>query len=111
MAARMRGLAILLGVLAAAPAWAQFDFTDVFDVRSSPDARIHAPGPRRLGLNLQVDPSSILDFDGTVALAYLLGTATDGEGRTYRMISDMRVMRGDYIATDGTRKSGTFGFI
>ena len=107
---RARGLAILLGVLAVAPARA--DFTDVFDVRPSPDARIHAPGPRRLRLHgLQVDPSSILDFDGTVALAYLLGTATDGDGRSYRMISDMRVMRGDYIATDGTRKQGTFGFI
>jgi hypothetical protein len=108
----MRGpsFAILLAVLLGTQAWA--DFTDVLDVRPSPAARLFAPGPRRLRLDgLQVDPSTILDFDGTVALGYLLGTATDGNGRSYRLVADMRVMRGDYISTDAVRKAGTFGFI
>jgi hypothetical protein len=74
--------------------------------------RAFAPGPRRLGLmGLHVEPATITNFDGVVAVAYLTGTATDGAGNRYRMANDMRVMQGTYVAADGVRRTGTFAFV
>ena len=73
---------------------------------------VFSPGPRSLHLmGLHVEPGTIGNFDGVVALAYLAGRATDGEGHRYRMANDMRVFQGDYVAADGSRHRGTFAFI
>jgi hypothetical protein len=75
-------------------------------------SHIFAPGPRARGLmGLHVEPSSITDFQGTVALAYLSGTATDGGGQHYDLAVDLRIMSGDYVAMDGTTRTGAFAFI
>jgi len=73
---------------------------------------IFAPGPRSLGLQgPQANPSSVGDFDGTVALTYLKGRATGGDGHRFLMLNDMRIMTGDYLAADGSRHHGSFAFI
>jgi hypothetical protein len=73
---------------------------------------IFAPGPTSLGFaGLQVNPSSIGDFDGTVALAYVKGHATGTDGHRFEMANDMRIMTGTYLAADGSRHRGSFAFI
>jgi hypothetical protein len=73
---------------------------------------VFAPGPTSLGAaGLNVEPNTITDFRGTVALAYVTGQATDNLGHRYRMENDMRVMTGEYVAADGLRRTGNFGFI
>jgi len=73
---------------------------------------IFAPGPRSLGLpGLDVNPSSIGDFDGKVALAYVKGHAAGGDGSRFDMANDMRIMSGTYLAADGSRHLGAFAFI
>ena len=73
---------------------------------------IFAPGPVALGAQgPQANPSSVGDFDGTVALAYLKGRATGGDGHRFAMLNDMRIMTGDYLAADGSRHHGSFAFI
>jgi hypothetical protein len=78
------------------------------------DQLIHvfAPGPVELGLQgRDVEPSTITDFAGFSALAYIAGTATDAHGNSYTMQTDMRVYRGTYISEDGSVLHGTFVFI
>jgi hypothetical protein len=60
---------------------------------------------------LDVEPSVITDRKGVTALAYHAGTATGSDGRRYNLETDMRAMSGTYVATDGTRRHGLFGFI
>jgi len=73
---------------------------------------IFAPGPRSLGLaGLAVNPSSIGDFAGVVALAYVKGRAVGADGRRFLMVNDMRIMTGAYLAADGSPHSGSFAFI
>jgi len=73
---------------------------------------IFAPGPRSLGLQgPQANPSSVGDFAGTVALAYVKGRAIGGDGHRFVMLNDMRIMSGDYVAADGSRHHGSFAFI
>ena len=75
-------------------------------------SHIFAPGPRSLGLaGLAVNPSSIGDFAGVVALAYVKGRAVGGDGRRFLMANDMRLMSGAYLAADGSSHSGSFAFI
>jgi hypothetical protein len=70
------------------------------------------PGPRRLGYQgLHVEPGTILDFRGDVAVAYLTGTAEDDRGNRYLLGADMRVLRGDYVGFDGFTRRGVFGFV
>ena len=57
------------------------------------------------------DPSTITDFRGFSALAYHTGTATGSDGATYNLETHMTALQGDYVATDGTRRFGTFAFI
>jgi len=78
----------------------------------APGVHIFAPGPTSLGLQgLDVEPNGITNFRGFAALAYLSGTATDSNGNTYNVGSDMRLYRGEYISSDGTHHRGTFVFI
>jgi hypothetical protein len=57
------------------------------------------------------EPSSITDFHGKVAIAELSGTGTDEKGNTLYFDNDMRVIQGTFIARNGRRRRGTFGFI
>ena len=59
-----------------------------------------------------VEPSTITNFNGFSALAYLNGTATDADGNRLAIgLSDMRVFQGSYRTTDGSLAHGTFAFI
>ncbi len=42
---------------------------------------------------------------------YIVGTATDSQGNSYIMGTDMRVFSGTYVSEDGSVLHGTFGFI
>ena len=59
---------------------------------------------------LDADPSTITDFDGFVAYAVLGGKARGGDGESYDVEFDVRVMDGRYIGEDGKEHRGTFGF-
>jgi len=102
-------LAIVTAALAVTTTARAFD--GVMPVPLPAPDHIFAPGPASLGLGgLQIDPSSIGDFDGTVALTYLKGRATGGDGHRFTMLNDMRIMKGTYLAADGSQHFGTFAF-
>jgi hypothetical protein len=102
-------LRLVLAALAAAATAHAFD--GVMPVPPG-GPHIFAPGPRSRDLQgPQVNPSSIGDFEGTVALVYLKARATGGDGHRFLMLNDMRVMTGDYLAADGSRHHGSFAFI
>jgi hypothetical protein len=107
MPARHFAALALLAVGAAA-----YGFDGAMPVPVPGAGHLFAPGPASLGLQgLHVNPSSIGDFDGTVAIAYLKGRAKGADGRRFRMANDMRVMTGAYLAADGSRHVGSFAFI
>jgi hypothetical protein len=98
----------LLILLLATPALAQ----DLAPVPIPGGAHVWAPGPASLGFQgVDVDPSTITDFQGVTALAYLIGEAVDGDGQRYKMFDDMRVFQGEYVGADGVHRNGTFGFV
>jgi hypothetical protein len=99
---------VALAALVTAPAARAFD--GVMPVPPG-GAHIFAPGPRGRLQGPQANPSSVGDFDGAVALAYLKGRATGGDGHRFLMLNDMRIMSGDYLAADGSRHHGSFAFI
>jgi hypothetical protein len=80
---------------------------------------VFAPGPLGVTLpftgvqlqGLDVEPSVVTDYSGFTALAFHVGTATDGDGKAYNLETDIRVMNGSYVAADGSRRSGVFGFV
>ena len=107
----MRSVASLIagGLVLAATAHA-FDGTMPVPVPGV--SHIFAPGPKALGLpGLNVNPSSIGEFDGAVALAYVKGHAIGADGHRFDMANDMRIMSGTYLAADGSRHLGAFAFI
>jgi len=62
------------------------------------------------------DPSEIFDFSGVIAQADLLlsGIGTDlnaGDSAPYDFHTDMRFMRGQFVAADGNTHKGAFAFI
>jgi hypothetical protein len=62
------------------------------------------------------DPSEIFDFSGVIAQADLLlsGTGTDlntGDSAPYDFHTDMRFMKGQFVAADGNTHKGAFAFI
>jgi hypothetical protein len=62
------------------------------------------------------DPSEIFDFSGVIAQADLLlsGTGTDlnsGDSAPYDFHTDMRFMKGQFVAADGNTHKGAFIFI
>src|SRR5437016_3741599 len=78
----------------------------------APLLHLFAPGPVDLGfMGENVEPNTITNFTGFSAMAYIAGTATDADGNTYTMSTDMRVYRGTYVSEDGSVLTGTFGFI
>jgi hypothetical protein len=80
---------------------------------------VFAPGPLGVTLpftgvqlqGLDVEASVITDYSGFTALAIHVGTATGGDGKAYNLETDIRVMDGNYVAADGSRRSGLFGFV
>jgi len=66
---------------------------------------------------LNADPHGITNFRGLVAMGYTNGAATDNAGKTYNVITDIRVYQGDYVGavanggagrTKSARAHGTF---
>jgi hypothetical protein len=103
---------ILSALALLATATAAHAFDGVMPV--PPPGQIFAPGPKALNFNFQgpkANPSSIGDFNGTVALVYLKGRATGGDGHSFLMQNDMRIMTGTYRAADGSEHRGTFAFV
>jgi hypothetical protein len=99
-----------LVLLAAATAARAFDGVMPVPVPGSP--HIFAPGPKAIGFQgPKANPSSIGDFNGTVALLYLKGRATGGDGQRFLMANDMRIMTGTYRAADGSQHQGSFAFV
>jgi hypothetical protein len=77
-----------------------------------PGSQVLAPGPRALGLaGPAADPSTIGNFQGTVALVYLRSKVRDSTGRRWLMANDIRLFQGDYVAADGLQRRGTFAFL
>jgi hypothetical protein len=84
-----------------------------------PLIHVFVPGPEGQVLpftqtvleGFDVEPSTITDFKGFTALAYLLGTATGSDGEQYNLEVDIRGFEGKYVAEDGSVNFGTFGFI
>jgi hypothetical protein len=75
-------------------------------------SHIFAPGPTDQGFDgLDVEPNGITNFRGLAALAYVTGNASDTNGNSYFMFSDMRLFQGEYVAADGSHHVGTFVFI
>ncbi len=82
-------------------------------IPEGPLIHVFAPGPKSLGFQgKDIEPSTMTDFRGFEAMAYINGTATDSEGNSYVIgFSDMRVYSGTYVGVDGQRHHGTFAFI
>jgi hypothetical protein len=86
---------------------APFDFIHLF-----------TPGPSGVTLpfsgipleGLDVEPSTITNFEGHTALAYIAGTATGSDGNTYDLEVDIRAFEGKYVA-GGSTKRGAFALI
>jgi hypothetical protein len=62
------------------------------------------------GFGLDVDPSTLTNFDGFQAFAVASGEVRGSDGVTYDAEVDVRVFQGTYVAEDGSRNYGTFGF-
>jgi hypothetical protein len=77
------------------------------------------PGPETITLpfshltlqGLNVEPSTITDFQGVTALAYIIGTATGSDGVRYGLEADMRGYEGQYLGEDGELREGAFAFM
>lgn len=86
-----------------------------------PGANVHAfvPGPPTItlpfsGLTLQgldVEPSTITDFRGRTALAYIMGEAKGSDGVTYGLEADIRAFEGEYSDANGAMARGAFAFV
>ena len=71
------------------------------------------PGPTSLPnrMGLDVDPSTITNFNGFTALGYLGGSATDDSGASHDLDIDLRAYQGLYVTGDGRHLHGTFAFV
>ena len=63
--------------------------------------------PPALGFEM----STITDFQGTIAACEIQGHARGSDGSLYTFDTDMRFMHGTYVAMDGRRRTGSFGFV
>ena len=110
-----RGLLLVAALVAGViPAFrAPADTADASDpIPVLAGGRVLSPGPRTLGFDgLAADPSTIGNFRGLVALAYLRGRVRDATGRRLVMENDIRLFQGDYVSADGIERRGTFAFV
>ena len=73
---------------------------------------VFLPGPVALGFQGEdIEPNVITNFNGFVAMAYLAGTASGSDGRSYDLSADIRAYEGEYVAADGSHHHGSFGFV
>jgi hypothetical protein len=84
---------------------------EVIHVWAPGDPGVTLPFSGQSPMGFDVDPSTITDFRGFAAGAFHAGTATDSDGRTYNLETDMRAFQGTYVGADGNRHSGSFAFI
>lgn len=63
------------------------------------------------GMGLDVDPSTITDFEGVSAMAVVVGTVQGSDGITYDCEFDVRAMKGRYIDDGGNMRRGAFAFL
>jgi len=88
-------------------------------IPGGPLIHVFAPGPPEITLpftgvhleGLDVEPGVITDYSGFSAVAFHVGTATGSDGKRYNLETDIRVMDGSYVAADGSRRRGVFGFV
>lgn len=81
-------------------------------VPDGPFIHVFLPGPVDLGLQGgDIEPSSITDFNGFTSLAYINGTATDADGNSFTLATDIRVFQGTYVSEGGSVLFGTFALI
>lgn len=88
-------------------------------IPDGPFIHLFSPGPEGLVLphtgvvleGLDVEPTTITDYQGFTAQAYLIGTATGSDGREYNAEVDIRPYQGTYIAADGSQHEASFMFI
>lgn len=88
-------------------------------IPDGPLIHVFPPGPEGTKLpvsglalsGVNADPSTIGDYDGFSAIAYVVGEATGGDGKTYQLETDIRAFRGRYRAADGSMQMGLFAFI
>jgi hypothetical protein len=79
---------------------------------------VFAPGPEGVVLpftgvpleGLDVEPTTITDFNGFAALAFHVGSARGSDGVIYDLETDLRAYQGTYVDRNGKRRFGTFGF-
>jgi hypothetical protein len=77
------------------------------------------PGPPSVTLpfsgsqlqGVDVEPTTITDFEGMTAMAYLTGTAKGSDGHEYGLEVDLRVSEGEYVTADGSHERGAFAMI
>ena len=62
-------------------------------------------------MGLDVEPITITDFDGAVAMGYFIGSASGTDGVEYGLEFDLRVAEGAYIGADGSDHSGLFAMV
>ncbi|MGH7720822.1 MAG: hypothetical protein ACREON_18495 [Gemmatimonadaceae bacterium] len=80
---------------------------------------IFLPGPPTVTLpfsgaqlqGLDVEPTTITDFDGMTAMGFLTGTVKGSDGEERGLEVDLRVSEGEYVTADGSRKRGAFAMI
>ena len=80
-----------------------------------PDIHVNVVGPADSTVMTPLpkggEPSSITDFIGSIGVARVNGTGTDGSGNPLLWDVDMRFMQGAYQGVDGNLHFGTFAFI
>jgi hypothetical protein len=59
---------------------------------------------------LDVEPSTITDFEGSTALAYHVGTARAHDGTTFNLETDIRAFDGKYVV-NGVVHRGSFALV
>jgi hypothetical protein len=89
-------------------------------IELAPGVVIHVFGPGDptvtlpfTGITLQgldVEPSTITDFNGSTAVAFHVGTARGNDGKTYNLETDIRAFEGEYIS-EGTVHHGSFALV
>jgi hypothetical protein len=65
------------------------------------------------GITLQgvdIEPSTITDFNGSTAVAYHVGSARGSDGKTYNLETDIRAFDGEYVV-DGETHRGSFALV
>jgi hypothetical protein len=81
-----------------------------------PGVKSHVQAPPLLG-GAEADPSSVFNFRGASAIAFISGTCEQRNRKTGAtrvlpfMFNDMRFMKGVFRGRDGRERAATFGFV